>query len=196
MSLCMVSALPNHSWPDGAPRGIDALDATTLHLHQLEDRRVDEAGLKRGQLTTWTAISEFLFAGAATFTLVSLITGRRFTYKVQVKKADVKAGLTDCAYFVQLLRGPDNTADYAYLGVLRRPGRFFTTPKSRITQHPTSHAALLWFLEALKADRQDVLGKQLEFWHTGRCCYCTRLLTVPESVERGIGPECAKRRPS
>ena len=196
MSSYMASAQPAHSWPDGTPRGADALDATTLHLRQAEDRRADEAGLKRGQLTTWPAISEFLFAGAATFTLVSLVTGRRFTYKAQVKKTDMKAGLADCAYFVQLLRGPDNTADYAYLGVLRRPDRFFTTPKSRITQHPTSHAALLWFLEALKADRQDVLGKQLEFWHTGRCCYCTRLLTVPESVERGIGPECAKRRPS
>ncbi len=180
------------------PIGVDALDATTLHFRQAEDRRADEAGLKRGRLTTWPVISEFLFAGAATFTLVSLVTGRRFTYKVQVKKTDVKAGLADCAYFVSLLRGPDNTADYAYLGVLRRPGRFFTTAKSRVKEHAASYTALLWFLDAMKTDRQDVLGigKQLEFWHTGRCCYCARLLTVPESVERGIGPECAKRRPS
>jgi hypothetical protein len=29
--------------------------------------------------------------------------------------------------------------------------------------------------------------------HEGRCGKCGRLLTVPESVETGIGPECAKR---
>ena len=26
-----------------------------------------------------------------------------------------------------------------------------------------------------------------------RCCVCNRKLTVPESIEAGIGPECAGR---
>jgi hypothetical protein len=169
-----------------------------------QDAAFVASGRKRGQLTTWSAIREFLFAGQAIFTIVSLKSGMRFTYKVRAKKQDVEELARRTAvgevteegfvcHFVNLLHGPDNTTDFAYLGVLRKPGRFFTTPKSRITQHPASHRALVWFLEALKAERQDVLGKQLEFWHTGRCGVCGRLLTVPASVEHGIGPECARR---
>ena len=148
-----------------------------------------------------SAIREFLFAGQAIFTIVSLKSGLRFTYKVRAKKQDVEelarrtaAGeVTEegfVCHFVNLLRGPDNTTDFAYLGVLRKPGRFFTTPKSRITQHPASHKALVWFLEALKTERQDVFGIQLEFCHAGRCGVCGRLLTVPSSVATGIGPVC------
>lgn len=187
-----------------APVKLPPADATTMHVNQRQDVALDASGRKRGQLTTWPAIREFLFAGQAMFTLVSLKTELRFTYKVRAKKQDVEelarrtaAGeVTEeefVCYFVNLLRGPDNTADFAYLGVLRKPGRFFITPKSRVTKHPGSHKALVWFLDALKTDRQDVIGKQLEFWHTGRCGCCGRLLTVPDSVERGIGPECARR---
>lgn len=51
----------------------------------------------------------------------------------------------------------------------------------------------------------DVLGKcwfgktagqdlpECEVWHEGRCGRCGRKLTVPESIETGIGPDCAKR---
>ena len=194
-----VVEFPTHSWPGSTPRGADVLDVPAAAT-----AKATASAPKRGQLTTWPAIKEFLFAGQAMFTLVSLKTGLRFTYKVRAKKQDVEelarrtaAGeiVTEdfVCYFVNLLRGPDNTADFAYLGVLRKPGRFFTTPKSRITQHPASYKALVWFIEALKADRQDVLGKQIEFWHTGRCGVCGRLLTVPSSVATGIGPVCDGR---
>ena len=196
MSAAAVVEFPTHSWPDGAPRGADVLDVPAAPTTE-----VAANAPKRGQLTTWPAIREFLFAGQAMFTLVSLKSGLRFTYKVRAKKQDVEelsrrtaAGeVTEegfVAHFVNLLRGPDNTTDFAYLGVLRKPGRFFTTPKSRITQHPASHKALVWFLEALKTERQDVFGIQLEFWHAGRCGVCGRLLTVPSSVATGIGPVC------
>ena len=174
------------------------------HTYTQQDAALDASGRKRGQLTTWPAIREFLFAGQAMFTLVSLKSGLRFTYKVRVKKQDVEelsrrtaAGeVTEegfVTYFCSLLRGPDNGSDFSYLGVIRKPGRFFVTSKSQVSCHAAAHKAIVWFLEALKADRQDVLGEQLEFWHTGRCGCCGRLLTVPASVEHGIGPECARR---
>jgi hypothetical protein len=189
---------------DKPPAKLITFDATTAHFNKLEDEHADAAGLKRGQLTDWEAIEGFIFAGAATFTLRSLKTGLRFTYKVKAKKQDVEEKARREAvgeaveegfvtYFVNLLRGPDNTKDFAYLGVLRRPGRFFTTPRSRVRHHPGSHQALVWFLEAMRERRPGVLGKSMEFWHTGRCGCCGRLLTVPRSVEDGIGPECARR---
>jgi hypothetical protein len=158
---------------------------------------------RRGQLTTWPAIREFLFAGQAMFTLVSLKTGLRFTYKVRAKKQDVEelarrtaAGeVTEegfVTYFCSLLRGPDNGSDFSYLGVIRKPGRFFVTSKSQVSCHAAAHKAIVWFLDEMKNERV-VLGVLVEFWHTGRCGKCNRLLTVPDSVSRGIGPVCDGR---
>jgi hypothetical protein len=153
-----------------------------------------DASRLRGQLTAWPAVYDFIFAGAAVFTLVSLKTGVRLTYKVAAKKEDVKAGVADVTYFVNLLRGPDNTTDWAYLGVLCKPGNFFVTSASKITRHPTSYKSLVWFLDMLQHRREGVLGKTLEFWHSGRCGCCGRLLTVPSSVASGIGPVCDGKR--
>jgi hypothetical protein len=32
-----------------------------------------------------------------------------------------------------------------------------------------------------------------EVYHEGRCGRCNRKLTVPESIETGLGPECASK---
>ena len=157
----------------------------------------------RGQLTDWSAVREFIFAGQAVFSLRSTKTGIRMTYKVTAKKADIKEKARREAagesveegfvtFFVNLLRGPDNTTDFAYLGVLREPGRFFTTERSQVGRHATAWKALVWFLDEMKGERAVLGGHPLEFWHAGRCGCCGRLLTVPESVARGIGPECAR----
>ena len=172
---------------------IPSSTASALPLFSSVAEKPLDASRLRGQLTTWPAIYDFIFAGAAVFTIVSLKTGVRLTYKVTAKKEDVKAGATDVTYFVNLLRGPDNTKDFAYLGVLRKPGNFFITSASRITRHPTSYKSLVWFLDVLRHRREGVLGKTLEFWHSGRCGCCGRLLTVPSSVASGIGPVCDGR---
>jgi hypothetical protein len=171
-----------------------------------------------GRLETWDAVEAFVFGGNATFTLVSLKTGVRFTYKVRVKQEDrarltredelrrhaaehgnlldFKPSLTesDVVYFVNLLRGPDNMADFAYMGVVRnQPPRFFWTQASgKVGRGAPAHKALLWMLDAMRCGR-DVLGSSLEVWHEGRCGCCGRKLTVPDSIAAGLGPECARR---
>jgi hypothetical protein len=145
-------------------------------------------------LKTWTDVRDFIFAGHAIFTLRSLKTGMRFTYRVKVKKEDVdreySLAANDITYFVSVLRGPDNPDHFSYAGVLRRPGRFWITQASRVKRSSGSVKALLWFLDALTHER-PVLGPQLEVWHEGRCGRCGRRLTVPESIERGLGADCA-----
>jgi len=150
-----------------------------------------QASVRKGQLTTWAAIRTFIFSGRATFTLVSRKTGTRFTFKVIAKKADVLAKLTDVTFFVSYLNGQDNTADYAYLGVLRKPAQFNFTPASRASRSAACGKVFIWFLDALNCER-TVLGTPngFEFWHEGRCCRCGRTLTVPKSIADGIGPEC------
>lgn len=147
-----------------------------------------------GQLTTWDAVIDFLFAGNALFTLRSLKSGLRYTYRVRGKRED--AHTVDPTFFVSLLRGPNNEEDYAYVGVLRRDLGLRFTQASRMGPEAPSALILLWFLDKAKRQRA-VLGRAkdgVEVWHEGRCGRCGRVLTVPESIARGIGPECAMRK--
>ena len=146
----------------------------------------------RGQLTTWPLVREYVWAGNATFTLVSKKTGLRFTFKLTAKKEDIANKLDDVTYFAKLLRGPDNSNDFQYMGVARKPGKFFLTGASRLTRDAASFKALVWFLQEMAQER-PVIGTTLEVWHTGQCGRCGRSLSVPKSVADGIGPECAGR---
>lgn len=143
--------------------------------------------VERGRLTTWQAVRAFVFAGNATFTLVSVATGTRFTYKVrEAERKENNARL----WFVSLLRGPNNEEDFAYMGVIDAKG-FRSTKKSRISPDAASHKAFAWFY--VRMEQGGAMATTLEVWHEGKCGRCGRKLTVPESVERGIGPECAER---
>jgi hypothetical protein len=147
---------------------------------------------QRGRLEKWDDIWRFVFGGNATFTLVSVQTRARYTYKVRKPKdndADrvAKYGQT---YFVSLLRGADNVNDYAYMGLIDNTG-FHATKNSRMTVDAPSWKAFTFFLARMAKGGESC--KTMEFWHEGTCGRCGRKLTVPESVERGIGPECAER---
>ncbi len=137
-------------------------------------------------ITAITAIAAFLFAGRAKFTLVSTATGARYTYRV------TKAANDDGPWFVSVLSGPDNEADFSYMGCIfpDKPGRVIHTRKSRVTADAPSAKALAWYLAQLEAANEDGLGK-VEFWHSGTCGRCGRELTDPESIETGLGPVCA-----
>ena len=59
--------------------------------------------------------------------------------------------------------------------------------------HPTGYAAKETAEELLAID-EDPVGKAREHGRlTGQCAICSRQLTDPVSVERGIGPICASR---
>jgi hypothetical protein len=122
----------------------------------------------------------FMLAGNAYFTLRSEKTGTRYTYAVS--KADAEPGKPE-VWFVGFLTGPDNTSDYQYLGILR-DGRFKLTAKSKLNADSLPVKAFAWTWEHL----DNLHG--VEVWHEGRCGRCGRRLTVPESIERGFGPEC------
>jgi len=125
---------------------------------------------------------ELMFAGNARITLVSPKTGKRYTYRIRQSK-------DGSVFFVGLLTGPDNYLDYTYLGIVSRDsGMPSLTRKSRITDETTAcWQAFTFTYWQLKVGRMPV-----HFWHEGKCCRCGRALTVPESIERGIGPECAR----
>jgi hypothetical protein len=130
----------------------------------------------------------FALAGNARLTLVSKKTRQRFTYRVRqsvdndspTKKGDV--------HFVQVLTGADNTQDFTFLGTIFKDRSFRHGRRSRISRDAGSARAWAWFWPQLAKGH---LPEAVELWHEGRCGRCGRALTVPESIERGIGPECA-----
>ncbi len=125
--------------------------------------------------------AQFALAGNATFTLSSLKTGQRFTYKIRVAENNATM------HFVSVLVGPDNTSDYRYFGFIRRGVYFHGGAKAKIGPDAPSAKAFQWFWVNLA---RSVEMPQLEVCHEGRCGRCGRALTVPESIKSGFGPEC------
>jgi hypothetical protein len=145
-----------------------------------------------GNLRTAAAALRFITGGNAYFTVRSQKTGTRYTYRVN-RAACSRCQKLDCkcwawpTYFVALLSGPDNTADYTYLGMLRE-NQFRLTRASKMQDSSGPVKAFRWVYERLV--RRE-MPTQTEIWHEGRCGVCGRPLTVPESIESGIGPVCA-----
>jgi len=135
------------------------------------------------QITDPETIKRFATAGKARITLVSGRTGDRFTYQVKLKKG------SEDFYFVSVLTGPENTSNYTYLGHVAG-GRFTDDRRLRIGQEAPSRKGFQWFWKALHG-ASDL--SQVEVWHEGRCGRCSRVLTVPESIQTGLGPVCAAR---
>jgi hypothetical protein len=130
---------------------------------------------------------DYVFGGNATFTLVSLKSFQRFTYKV--KKSDFDPNKPDKkpVWFVSVLIGPDNWTNYKYAGLVNPETlEFIQTRNSKISNDAPSIFAFRWFLS-------NIESSLFELWHEGSCGICGRKLTVPESIASGIGPICASR---
>jgi hypothetical protein len=137
------------------------------------------------RLTTASDARQFILAGNATVTLVSVKTGTRFTYSIRVSEDGQ-------VHFVALLNGPDNESDFKYLGLIRRdifwPGRKHPKPGD-VGRDAPSMQAFDWAWRRL-VKNQTLPPDLVEIWHEGRCGRCNRKLTVPSSIASGFGPEC------
>lgn len=137
----------------------------------------------------------FMLGGKALFTIKNSQTGNRFTYKVMVPKD--KKPETSTIFFVKLLTGADNENSYKYIGHCTWTGsiwKFTHGKKSKISADAPGVVAFDYVFNKIVVAGKSLVGKsnELEVWHEGKCCRCGRTLTVPESIENGIGPECMK----
>lgn len=126
-------------------------------------------------------VKRFVLAGNATLTLVSGKTGTRYTYHVKQVKSDAP-------HFVSVLYGSDNENDLAFIGSIFADGEYRHGRKSKLPAGDIRESAWCYLWRHVLAGN---LPADLEIWHEGRCARCGRKLTVPESIERGLGPECA-----
>ena len=151
-------------------------------------------------------VFNFIRGGNAVFTIKSLKTGKHFTYKVTQKQVEDYDGkkIRTGQFFVRVLAGPDNQdwASSQYIGFMRSlwmvdykldaKGPLIAGKKGN--KEAPSFIALEWLLKKLCAisDTDCIDDWSVEVMHEGRCCRCNRALTHPDSIESGIGPECAK----
>jgi hypothetical protein len=132
----------------------------------------------------------YLTAGKATLTLQSLRTGVHYTYRVTAVESPRS---TAYKFFVSLLTAPDV---YTYIGMLGEAYgasdrlAFVMTKKSQLPFPSAPIQAFCYFLNGLAKNR---IAPELEVRLEGKCGVCARPLTHPESLNRGIGPECWDR---
>jgi hypothetical protein len=125
----------------------------------------------------------FIAAGRAVFTITSTATGQSYTFRFGRPQDQLEGG----PIFAAVLTGPDNSTDYTYMGIYYPARRqVVQTRGSRVSADAPSLRALNWFLAHLGDPR-------VQFRHEGRCGRCARPLTVPSSIDTGLGPECAGR---
>jgi hypothetical protein len=124
----------------------------------------------------------FVLSGKAVFTLLNPSTGNRFTYKVSRSSRKPE---NSPFRFVAVLTGSGD--DYHYLGLIGDDGEFHHGFKSSIGQDSPSARAFAWYW------RHRENPSPAEVWHEGRCGRCGRALTVPQSIETGLGPICAAK---
>lgn len=120
----------------------------------------------------------FILAGKAIVTFLNTQSENRFTFKVKKsKEGDF--------YFVSLLTNPET---YQYIGTVSN-GVFRLGKKSKVSGDAQSVKVFDYVTKKLKS---NTLPNFIEIWHEGKCGRCGRALTVPSSIESGLGPECIK----
>lgn len=165
-------------------------------LQIIEDSRFE---IETGQISLFDSLN-YIMAGDATFTFLSVKTTKRFTFKCeQSKKYDetLKKVVKQDRWFVSVLTGRNNDSDYSYIGTIDSKSnnkwilRF--TAKSKVTKEAPSAIAFNFILDALQnsVSSIDKLRDKLKIFHDGNCSKCGRHLTDPISTAIGQGPICA-----
>lgn len=128
-----------------------------------------------------------ILAGKAFVTFKNITTGKRFTYRITQIKERATGNKME-RWFVSVLNGSDNNTNYRYIGWINNNFVFKHTASSKIAADAQSVKAF-----------ENVFGRivnlqphdSLEIWHEGKCLCCGKRLTVPESIQSGLGPICA-----
>jgi hypothetical protein len=132
---------------------------------------------------------EFILAGDATFT-VENGKGQHYTYHIGSSSDDKRPKL----YFARVMTGNENNNienHYKYLGVIDpKTGMVRFTKASKYSDKSTEYLVLAWAIKQVWDQREIPAGYAIR--HNGSCGRCGRKLTNPESLNTGIGPECAK----
>lgn len=143
-------------------------------------------------MTKEQIIENYITGGKAIFTIViksdvsDKEQAQRYTYKVTQAYYDPKI------FYVSVLYGSENTKDYRFLGFFNFDDfKLKSSKKAKVASEDRRFVVFDEFLYQVGC--KGNLSEKYEFYHSGRCARCGRLLTTPESIAIGFGPECLKR---
>ena len=135
-----------------------------------------------------TAVRDFMFLGHAVITVRKEPEMVRFTYRITENEQKTM-------YFVNMFYGgTPGDRKYTYLGIVnKRNGMFTATAASKGRENTPGFRMFSELFEEVKTGRLTQDNPTFKVWHEGVCGVCGKKLTVPESIESGIGPECGRR---
>ena len=126
------------------------------------------------------SIEQFVKGGKSTFTISSVVTGSRYTYRVsQICNGDKRYD----KWLVSLLTGPDNISSFTYLGMINNEGNgrkdeLILTSKSKMTLESKPVRAFVFLCQKVLQKKQNPENVGLEFRHMNKCGRCNRPLTL------------------
>lgn len=133
----------------------------------------------------------FVLGGKAIFT-VQNPEGEYYTFRVKCPKMDLKKDVGSRMYFVSVLTGRDNESSYSYAGLLNKwSGEVTLTKGSKFSAADKRVRVIKWAISHIWHSQPLPQGYVIR--HEGKCACCGRTLTTPDSLDRGIGPECWSR---
>lgn len=92
--------------------------------------------------------------------------------------------------WISLLTGPDNEGDYTTCALQRDDGSLMYMRD--FAQDSPVREAVVTLLNPDGVGTREA-AREAYALQSGRCANCNRQLTVPASLHRGLGPECAKK---
>lgn len=131
------------------------------------------------QITTYYDFRTYAFGGKSIITIVSNKTQRHYTYKFTAVKGE--AG----AFIVEVMIGHK----YYAFGKILRFGKGFKYIPKYVSKQDINYKAFMWTWRHIV---NNVFPKKVYVWREDKCCVCGKRLTFPESIVKGIGPECIK----
>lgn len=149
--------------------------------------------LVRGLLNN-NDVKAFILAGKALFSVENSVTKNHLTFKVEKKEysKEEKEHAEDTGYRlpeIYFVKYCTQCEVFSYLGLIR-DGEFSATKNSPSVESTSFKGFEYIFNHYIKSNDHD---SRLEFYHEGRCAYCGRIMTDPDSVKRGFGPTCYQR---
>lgn len=128
----------------------------------------------------------FIFAGRAIFTLENNSTGNYVTFRV--KEVKRKGKVVPGQFAIEAKALGDKTYGYEFLGFMDQQAGTFNKWRKTNPEF-IGFKTFGWLMKNFgDLERFD----KLSIYHEGVCCKCGLPLTVPESIEDGIGPQCKK----
>jgi len=145
----------------------------------------------RSHKLSYKDFRSFIFQGKAVFTLENIESGNYIVYKVYSLKRRRGQPENTRLFNVYVRALGDGWRGNRYIGQVDRLTETLKTPFG-VDTNSVGVRTFNWIIA--KWRKLEKFEGKMNMYHMGVCCKCGRDLTVPESINNGIGPQCKHYR--